>query len=580
MVNAGEARPRKGGLGRQVAALYFTLLGFYLLTASGHFYATDEETLFSTTESLVERRSFSLPEGLWGVWEVKATDNRTYAIYGPGHSALAAPLYALGKVFAPFFPAEATGYLTRFAASLLNAFVTAATAAVLYLLARRLGYGGGAALALAAIYGLATAAWPHGRTFFAEPLTALCLLGCFAAIRRGTQPTSAGWLIAAGAIGAAALTAKVHGAIALPILGLYLLARVASEERPGGRAARIGPLLRAGLAWGLGVLLIGAPFIWFNILHFGGPLETGYGSNLTANFSGDPLRGLYGLTLSTGKGLVWYAPPVLLALAGWWRFGRRCRAEALAALAIVLVHLAFYSRLRFWHGDGAWGPRYMMLALPFAIFPCLALLEGARAHPRRQTAIRAIVACGLLVQLLGVLVNFDWYIVRSNDQRRYFSPLASPILAQPRLLAERMGTWAGRVLRPTDTVWLVGGFSFNEAPAQTGGLFPRWTTGDGTIRIVPSGPDPLVVKLTFFDHRPAEQRTERATVLLNGAPVPTAALETRQITANGEGWAYQFTIPPEALAEGRATVTLHSATFNPSAAKRDRAGRGDRRLRP
>ena len=41
MVNAGEARPRKGGLGRQVAALYFTLLGFYLLTAGGHFYATD-----------------------------------------------------------------------------------------------------------------------------------------------------------------------------------------------------------------------------------------------------------------------------------------------------------------------------------------------------------------------------------------------------------------------------------------------------------------------------------------------------------------------------------------------------------
>jgi hypothetical protein len=558
---------RPGGLRRHAVALFCTLLGFYLLTTSGHFYATDEETLFSTTASLVERRSFSLPEGLWGVWEVKGNDNRTYAIYGPGHSAAAAPLYAIGKAVARFFPAEAYGYLTRFTTSQLNAFVTAATATLLYLLARSLGYRGGAALALTAIYGLATAAWPHGRSFFAEPLTALCLLASFAAIRRGTRPTHPGWLFLAGVVGAAALTAKVHGALVLPILGFYLLARVAGDT-PQRPAAHIARALRAGIAWGLGLALVGVPFAWFNILRFGGIFETGYGGSLASNFSGDPLMGLYGLTLSTGKGLVWYAPPVILAVAGWRRFARRCRPEALTALAIVLVHLAFYSGIRFWHGDGAWGPRYLIIALPFALLPGLALLEGARSHPRRLAAIRALVVAGVAVQLLGVLVNFNWYLIRSNSQTRYFSPPASPILAQPRLLGERIAAWGTRLRQPNDAVRLADGFSFNEAPAEGAGLFPRWTNGEGTIVVAPAGPDPVVVKFTFFDHRPAELRTDRPVVLLNGAPLSPGALEARPIAANDEGWVYQFTIFQDAWRNGTATVTLRSATFNPRSLSR------------
>ena len=77
--------------------------------------------------------------------------------------------------------------MTRFCVSLFGAFVTAATVALLYALARQLGYRGGAALGLAAIYGLATTAWPHGRTFLAEPLTAF-LLGV--AVGRGAEASA------------------------------------------------------------------------------------------------------------------------------------------------------------------------------------------------------------------------------------------------------------------------------------------------------------------------------------------------------------------------------------------------------
>jgi hypothetical protein len=250
------------------------------------------------------------------------------------------------------------------------------------------------------------------------------------------------------------------------------------------------------------------------------------------------------------------------------RFWRAHWREALLCVAMVALHVLFYARLLFWHGDGAWGPRYLIIALPFALLPGLALLEGARSHPRRLAAIRALVVAGVAVQLLGVLVNFNWYLIRSNSQTRYFSPPASPILAQPRLLGERIAAWGTRLRQPNDAVRLADGFSFNEAPAEGAGLFPRWTNGEGTIVVAPAGPDPVVVKFTFFDHRPAELRTDRPVVLLNGAPLSPGALEARPIAANDEGWVYQFTIFQDAWRNGTATVTLRSATFNPRSLSR------------
>src|SRR5207248_2263992 len=178
----------------------------------------------------------------------------------------------LGRALAALFPPEAHGYVTRFFVATFGSFVTAATVAILYLLTRALGYRGRVALGLAGIYALATTAWPHGRTFLAEPLDALLLLACFYAIVRGLErlriadcglrikdgtpaapphrglrqsairnPQSAiVWLILSGAAATAAVATKPHAVIALPFLGLYLLwgaARV-PEARSAGWGSR------------------------------------------------------------------------------------------------------------------------------------------------------------------------------------------------------------------------------------------------------------------------------------------------------------------------------------------------------
>src|SRR3954451_23842613 len=90
-------KPQSNRARLRTLALFLAFLGFYLLTASGHFYAVDEETVFRVTESLVERHTVALPEA-WGlVASPPGADEPRYAQYTPGQSLAAIPLYLVGK---------------------------------------------------------------------------------------------------------------------------------------------------------------------------------------------------------------------------------------------------------------------------------------------------------------------------------------------------------------------------------------------------------------------------------------------------------------------------------------------------
>ena len=105
---------------------------------------------------------------------------------------------------------------------------------------------------------------------------------------------------------------------------------------------------------------------------------------------------------------MWYSPPLVLGLLAAWPFFRRHRAEALTCLGITLAHLAFYSRLTLWNGDWAWGPRYLLVILPFMFLPALAFLDAVRGWHWRTALATVVIVVGVGVQLLGVLVNPAW----------------------------------------------------------------------------------------------------------------------------------------------------------------------------
>jgi hypothetical protein len=566
---AGGTAPARRSLGapRPALALFLAFLGFYLLTASGHFYAVDEETLYVQTESIVERGTIAVPRGAWGMvlsLGSREGDGPAYSIFPPGQSVAAVPFYLIGRALTPLFPAGQRGFVLRFAVGLLNPLVTAATVALLYALARRLGYRGAVAAGLAICYGVATLGWGYSRTFFAEPLTALLLLASFYALRRATEVERPNWrwLAGAGALAALSIPVKPHAALALPVLGFYLLGRTFAR-----RDAR--RVVAPALLWGAGVAAVLLPYVAINVRVFGSPIGA-YSSGPIDNFTNPFLTGLYGLTVSPGRGLLWYAPPLGLALAGWWPFFRRHRAEALAVAGVLAAHLAYYSGHYEWAGGGAWGPRYLLIALPLAVLPLVAWLEGLRAQPLRAALTVAVVAGGILVQLVGNAVNFDYYLGGPVDANtRYFSPKHSPILWHARYLRARVAEWRDWAVTPPDSATLRAGFAERESEGHRA-IFPRWTTGAGEIAIKPAAAAALTVKLTLFDHRPPALRDQPA-ILVNGTPLPDDAVTRRLITADGEGQTLEFTLAAEAVRDGRALVTLSSGTWNPRA-----AGQGDR----
>jgi len=187
----------------------------------------------------------------------------------------------------------------------------------------------------------------------------------------------------------------------------------------------------------LGLALALAGHAAYGWARFGSPFETGYGAQASpAAFTTPALVGLYGLLLSSGKGVAWFAPALWLAPGGWWAATRRAgrsRAHwaalspagraAWGALALWVAGLAMYCRFQHWAGDGSFGPRYLVPLLPPAL-----LLVACALHRASRSLRRAALALGLL----GALVTFGGVGIYFGAQMReagdypYTLPLEDP----------------------------------------------------------------------------------------------------------------------------------------------------------
>lgn len=452
----GEARRRRlVGL-----SLFAFLLSVYLLNFSGRPHSSDGIAMLATAESLVRRGDLDMNAYLWmGLQQGSfGPDGELYSRKGLGQVLASLPLAWLGLRL------EAVGLVQT--AMLLGPLVAAATALVLYATVLALGYGGGAALGVALLYGLATPALPYSKYCFSDPLTGLALAAAALALTpRPSSPAAPGEGGAAGvraalacglALGFAVLTRTTSLALA-PLFGLALLAAAppslasAAGERAPARS-RLAPLaslwqrgrrVRAiAFAAGLGALLLvsGA----FNYRRYGDPLASGYLPQ--ESFSGDWVAGVAGLLLSPGRGLLFYAPLFLLALPGWPLLRRRHPAIAWLVFGVFAAHVLIYGKWFMWHGGYVWGPRFLLPALPL-----LALALAPLWQRRRwRVALLAVGAVSLAPQVLGSLVHFGLF----QDEllttglplyapETFWQPRYSPLLGQWRYLGAGLDfAWA------------------------------------------------------------------------------------------------------------------------------------------
>ncbi|PZR95529.1 MAG: hypothetical protein DLM69_11530, partial [Candidatus Chloroheliales bacterium] len=136
------------------------------------------------------------------------------------------------------------------------------------------------------------------------------------------------------------------------------------------------------------------------------------------------------------KGLVVFAPPVLLCLWAAAKFWRTHRWEAGLIGVLFSALLIFYSVYFFWNGGNSWGPRFLLPFLPLLMLVSGAALQSwAQWRPGQRWAYAGLVLAGVLISIPGALTPFSgsWiYGYNSQDislwgQLSDFSPSYSPI---------------------------------------------------------------------------------------------------------------------------------------------------------
>jgi hypothetical protein len=435
-----------GAPGRTARRIALAAFLVYAVTGGGRVVGSDELAMLELDQALLHG-GIAVPEGA----TMQGPDGRFYTKNAAGEAIAALPLVALSEAAASaaHLPPPRRTLAVRFGASFFNALVTAALLGAFYALARALDVTPGGALGATALLGFTTPVWVYAKSFMAEPLQALGLLLALGGAALGGRARRAGWLAGLGVL--LAVSAK---------LSMLPLALVCLMPLVGAPAATW-----AGPALGLAVALAGHAA--YDVARFGTPWETGYGAQASLSAYTTPmLVGLYGLLLSSGKGVAWFAPALWLAPAGftarargrrgtgaprtrWRELGPAARAcwtvGALWGLALLL-----YSRFQHWAGDGSFGPRYLVPVLaPGFLLVAFALQRAGRV---RRALAWALGLAGLLVQLGGVAIYFGAQMRESGDypytlpledphfmSDSHFNPRFTPIAGHWRMLARNAG---------------------------------------------------------------------------------------------------------------------------------------------
>jgi len=416
-----SSRPRALAL---VAALFTFLFSAYIFTASADLFSTGDTTIrVELAENVIGRHSLDLngwkiqyaPHVKKEAYDPRVSvgrEGKTYSTYLPGQPVAIIPFDFMGSQIAIHFHWP-YGPTVLWVARLVGPLFGALEVTLFFMFAMRLGYTLRRSLALSLIFGFATSVWPDEQSVLEHTEVAFfLLLAMYCAYRFREQRRGMWYLVFAGsAIGGAVITRYQDAFLGLLALGLYVLF-------PGGMVRAVRDRIVRLVMIGIGIVPFAGIIMWYNWFRFGSVLASGHYETV---FGYTIWKGALGLLVSPGKGLLWYCPVVfLLALAGP-RFARRFPALTVSFGAMTAGFFLLYGYVTYWHGDPAWGPRYMYATLPFLILPLGELFrDPVRKAPAIWVAALAIIGASFVIQLSAVSVSpwRSWYKVISYEENQ------------------------------------------------------------------------------------------------------------------------------------------------------------------
>jgi hypothetical protein len=411
--------------------IYLLLLfsSLYLLTASRLNVNIGDVAIMKieVARSIVERSdvSVTVPADLGMV----AHDGKQYSVFGIGGVLAILPFFIAGKL---------AGIPPESLVTLVNQFAGAATAVVVFLFCLSLGYQRRASVYVSICYGLGTFAWYYSKDPGDHAIeTLFCLLAVYFTQRYVTHAGKTHLFLAALSLGLAFLTRSTSALVGVALVVLIAL--------PHKLTARDNPSLPARakdvLLFISALLPFLAVFFWYNYARFGSILETGYtlmASRLGLDFfTGTPLvTGLTGFLISPSKGFFYYSPIALLFFFGLRPFCKRHPEVALTFIIIIVSYLLFLSRNVYWHGDWAWGPRYLFVITPYLIMPLAEVFDSPKwvKSPLLRKTVYALFTVSVVIQMMSVSLHIYNYFYFLNQEKVPFTTVratGAPEICEP-----------------------------------------------------------------------------------------------------------------------------------------------------
>ena len=374
--------------------IFLLALAVYVLLSPGRIDIIDGQWRYEVAHNIFSHHSTAIldPGLLWG--GVVGADGQRYSYYGFSGSLAALPLIVISHLLAP-----GNRDLEQFLFSMTSQLFAAATVALLFGIYRSQGFVPKIALGWSLVFGFATLFFPLATSVFDQTQNAFFVLVSFFCAYRAKLKRST----VTAALGGAAFMALVNYKEAYIVLwpGLLWLAGL-NQPRQAIRQVRESRTIQIYIASGvIGMVVWGL----YNYLRFGQMIVPHIpGSH--PPLLGNPLIGFAGLTLSPGKGLLWYSPAVALIAVGWRPFWKTCPGLAKGIALAIVAWILLIASLTFYGGDWSWGPRYWIPILPL-LFIAAPFAKFAKKCQRIGVVIVVVTSLG--IQCMAVAVDHQRY---------------------------------------------------------------------------------------------------------------------------------------------------------------------------
>jgi len=359
----------------------------YLFSAKGYIVGSDNLYSLQTAHALIDHGRLDIP--YTEERTLMSHDGRSYSKYGFGLPMYYVPWVAASGALARLTHLP-TPDLDGFFISFANIPFAILTLVLFAKLLRLFKVDEVYVWLLPLALGLGTLLWEYAAIDNSEEMQMGLLMLAIYGVARGTTKA-----MVFGGIGFAWLfLIKLVCVVFFPLFLLYLI------TRPGEWRHRI----RNTVLFTFPIFLAGCFDAWLNLIRFGNPLESGYGSEASQFiFSQLPMT-VPKLLGSLDKGLFIFCPILILGVFGWRQFALRYRSESILCASLILVNLLISGAWWSWIGGWSWGPRLLVPLIPLWLLPAAFWLD------RRQSKVffRVFVALlfiSIIVQIPGVLVR-------------------------------------------------------------------------------------------------------------------------------------------------------------------------------